>query len=51
MAALPWSKGVLHLPVAQFAIQGGQHAACGIERQRAGKHLQPDRHVQRPGTR
>ena len=37
MAALPWSKGGLHPALAQFAIQGGRHAAREIKRQLAGK--------------
>lgn len=37
MAALPWRKGGLHPPLAQFAIQGGRHAAREIKRQLAGK--------------
>ena len=37
MAALPWSKGGFHPALAQFAIQGGRHAAREIERQLAGR--------------
>ena len=37
MAALPWSKGGMHPALAQFAIQGGRHAAREIERRLARK--------------
>src|SRR5512133_1009957 len=41
MAALPWSKGGLHPALAQFAIQGGRHAAREIKRQLAGEQSRP----------
>ena len=41
MAALPWSKGGLHPALAQFAIQGGRHAAREIGRRLAGKPSSP----------
>ena len=44
MAALPWSKGGLHPPLAQFAIQGGRHAAREIKRQVAGQRSRPFRY-------
>ncbi|MGZ4336878.1 MAG: NAD(P)/FAD-dependent oxidoreductase [Gaiellaceae bacterium] len=37
MAALPWRGTSLHPPLAQFAIQGGRHAAREIRRQLEGK--------------
>ena len=44
MAALPWSKGRLHPPLAQFAIQGGRHAAREIKRQLRGEPARPFRY-------
>ena len=41
MAALPWSKGGLHPALAQFAIQGGRHAAREIKRQLVGERSRP----------
>ena len=41
MAALPWSKGGLHPALAQFAIQGGRHAAREIKRQLVGARSRP----------
>jgi NADH:quinone reductase (non-electrogenic) len=37
MAALPWRGEQLHPPLAQFAIQGGRHAAREIRRQLDGR--------------
>jgi len=44
MAALPWRKGGLHPPLAQFAIQGGRHAAREITRQLEGEPARPFRY-------
>lgn len=44
MAALPWSKGGLHPALAQFAIQGGRHAAREIKRKLAGERSRPFRY-------
>ena len=44
MAALPWRKGGLHPPLAQFAIQGGRHAAREIRRQLKGERPRPFRY-------
>jgi NADH dehydrogenase len=44
LAALPWSKGGLHPPLAQFAIQGGRHAAREIERHLKGELARPFRY-------
>ena len=44
MAALPWSKGALHPALAQFAIQGGRHAAREIKRKLAGEVSRPFRY-------
>ena len=41
MAALPVAAGGLHPPLAQFAIQGGRHAAREILRHRAGNPPRP----------
>ena len=41
MAALPWCKGGLHPPLAQFAIQGGRHAAREIKRQLSRESARP----------
>jgi NADH:ubiquinone reductase (H+-translocating) len=41
MAALPTSNGPLHPAVAQFAIQGGRHAAREILRHMAGEPARP----------
>jgi NADH:ubiquinone reductase (H+-translocating) len=45
MAALPWSKGGVHPALAQFAIQGGRHAAREIERRLAGEPSRPFRYL------
>jgi NADH dehydrogenase len=44
MAALPSARGGLHPALAQFAIQGGRHAAREIVRQMAGKPPRPFRY-------
>jgi NADH dehydrogenase len=44
MAALPWRKGCLHPPLAQFAIQGGRHAAREIGRQLKDERPRPFRY-------
>jgi NADH dehydrogenase len=50
MAALPWSKGCLHPALAQFAIQGGRHAAREIERHLAGERSRPFRYFDKGMT-
>ena len=44
VAALPWRKGGLHPPLAQFALQGGRHAAREIRRRLAGERPRPFRY-------
>ena len=44
MAALPTAAGDLHPPLAQFAIQGGRHAAREILRHTAGAPARPFRY-------
>ncbi|HET7379187.1 MAG TPA: NAD(P)/FAD-dependent oxidoreductase [Gaiellales bacterium] len=44
MAALPTSEGALHPALAQFALQGGRHAARQIVRQIEGKPTRPFRY-------
>jgi NADH dehydrogenase len=44
MAALSWRKGGLHPPLAQFAIQGGRHAAREIKRELKGEPARPFRY-------
>ena len=50
MAALPWSKGGLHPALAQFAIQGGRHAAREIKRQVAGQRSRQFRYLDKGMT-
>jgi NADH:quinone reductase (non-electrogenic) len=50
MAALPWNQGGLHPALAQFAIQGGRHAAREIKRRLAGERSRPFRYLDKGMT-